>query len=269
MIDQAGIETALIEATTRGKAALVATLFEKLSELQLDDYDREEILEALGEAGKTAALSPNTIRLLSASALLAGPAMAGAKMLARKMSHERGLAAVRQTAPELFQQEPHRAQAIYDLVHSSAPSIATNPVVMGDIMRQMMAMPSIDLGTASAIHGLQRSVPPSDYGAQLAKLKDQTGGMALLTTGDPANMPVAPKVASVMVLAAYRDEKGNPTILDWGRPAIKQADVSHIFGSGGQGTVMDQANQTGAIQPAVAAAPMVPLDLVLQELMAK
>ena len=281
------IEADLVSAHAHGPDHLHAEVFRKLSSLQLDADDRQAVLAMLDHEqrltdAKLAGLVPLTngnananpsggfgfASALALGTLLAAPAMAGVQFLRRQADHDNGWASLQANAPELIRQDPQRARAVYELLHSTAPTVAQNPVVSADLTRQMMAMPMVDIGTVSRLADTGKSIA-SAHGDHHGVL-DGIGGVdnypkrlqamqALLgqkTAGAELRLPVA-----------HVSSDGVPCVFNWASPAIKSAGLTDAFS--GSGTGIEQANNGFGMQQLQQGQTLLPLDAVVRELLAK
>lgn len=267
-------EADLISAAAQGDVVFHSVLFQKLAELNLDVDDRQAIMDMLhDEREKTAAPGGFGIgHALALGSILVPAAMAGAKWLANRSSYDEGWQNLQHMAPEVIAQDPQRARSIYDLLHSTAPNVATNPVVAADLMRQMTSMPMVDLGSIKTMTDVGKNMGGIDeqqYGASNRMFEpiDQYKGRAeafhMLTGGG--------KMASVKLAVRHVSKDGVPCVFDWSTPAMKEAGITDAFTSGfsGNGTTMDQANSATQMEQMAGGQSLLPLDAVVRELLAK
>lgn len=266
-------EADLISAAAHGSAAFHAVLFSKLAELNLDADDRQAVMDMLtDEREKTAAPGGFGVgHALALGSILAPMAMAGAKWLANRSSYDEGWSNLQTLAPEVIQQDPHRARAIYDLLHSTSPNLATNPVVAADLMRQMTAMPMVDIGSVKTLTEVGKNLGSIDEGQYdagnrmfdpLDKYKGRAEAFHMLTGG---------KTASVKLAVKHVSTDGVPCVFDWSTPAMKEAGITDAFtpSFSGSGTALDQANNATQMDQMAAGQSLLPLDAVVRELLAK
>lgn len=277
----AAIEADLVSAAAGGTASLHAEIFNKLAGLMEDPEDVEAILDAFAdvEQGKNAAwydavekIPPNLMKTLSlgamATGVMAGPASAAVRFVRNKHRYSSNLANVQALHPDLFQKNPERAQAIFDLVHSHAPNVAGNPHIAGDLMRQMMAMPQIDLGTVGKLtdissRGSRDATPMSESLFNVADKIAPYGEKpkpAPITqhTHDHTHLPQM-DVPTAQALGPFlkKSSKGK----------TKTAGITDAFV--GSGTNLSQANNATTMQQLEAGSTLMPLDAVVKELLAK
>jgi type II secretory pathway pseudopilin PulG len=161
----AEVEADLISAAAHGENHLFAMVAEKFAELDFDDGDIEAVLDMFMES-KTADMfeeggtgwGDKTMKGLGLAALAAPPIAMGAKFLKDKWQHGQALSGVQEQVPDLFEQDPERAKAMFQLIHSTSPNLASNSVVAGDLMKQMMAAPMVDLGTVGNLSSTHRNL---------------------------------------------------------------------------------------------------------------
>lgn len=140
----AAIDADLISVAHAGSAAIHAQMFQKLAEIITDPDDIDAVvagLQELEEDSKTAAagLQPHPAQMSGASSglekairaaaigsMVAPPVMMGIKYLHGKMQHQHALRNIQTARPDLFQQDPVRAHAIFEMLHDTAPSLAHN-----------------------------------------------------------------------------------------------------------------------------------------------
>ncbi|MFA6132458.1 MAG: hypothetical protein WC869_00425 [Phycisphaerae bacterium] len=266
-------EADLISAAAQGSEVFHSVIFQKLAALKLDVDDRQAIMDMLTEEReKTAAPGGFGIgHALALGSILAPMAISGAKWLANRGSYDEGWHNLQMTAPDVIQQDPARAKSIYDLLHSTAPNIATNPVVAADLMRQMTAMPMVDLGSVKTMSDVGKNmgaIQDQQYGAEnqmfdpLDKYKGRSEAFHMLTGG---------KTASVKLAVRHIAKDGTPCVFDWSTPAMKEAGITDAFTSGfsGNGSTMDQANNATQMEQMAGGQSLLPLDAVVRELIAK
>lgn len=264
----AAIDADLISASAHGPTALHSEIFKKFAALIEDEEDIEAILDGLHDLTKPAksaaptgwgqpAASPlggNLMQTLSMGAMLAGPVMAIAKFIASKGDKDNALKAIQQSAPMLFAQNPQRAAAVFEAIYSTAPNLAKSPMVMADIMKQMMAMPSIDLGTIARLSEIAKNTAP----------RGPSGLENMVSSGAQA---VSGLAGMKRAKFAHKDSKGNPTFFNWRSEACKQAGLTDAFT--GSGTTLEQANNATQMNQMEQGNTMLPLDNIVHELLMK
>ncbi|HSV27927.1 MAG TPA: hypothetical protein VLL76_00170, partial [Candidatus Omnitrophota bacterium] len=144
--------------------------------------------------------------------------------------------------------------------HSSAPHLAQNTLVAKDLLTQMMSMPAIDLGTAKTmadIHqkGTGHVNPGGAFGIDVPYIAGAEKNIAL----------------GKALQGKVEDDKPRPdkvgTVLNWNTPAMKTAGITSMFT--GSGTPAQQADNATNFQMEQAGMPILPLDAIVRELMAK
>lgn len=272
----AEIETHLLAAAVHGPAAVVAAVQQKIAGLQLTAGEREAVLSMLqDEEAKAAAYSftqpsngglATLSKVIALGTALAGPAAAGVQMLRSRMEMDKNWAGVQQAAPDVIAKDPVRARALFELIHKTAPAVASNSVVAGDLLRQMTAMPIVDLGSVDRLANVGKSTGQgSSVASPAAMLTD--AGEAYNTSRDTWDKAFGAKVSHLGTPATNLDSKGQPRVLDWSTPAMKTAGITEPFV--GSGTPIEQANQGFQLSQQAAQLPMLPLDAVVRELLAK
>jgi hypothetical protein len=275
----ASVEADLVSASAQGPAYLHAEIFRKLGEMVKEPDDIEAVLGAIldrqeKDAGwmEDATKAP-VMRTVALGTLLAAPTVAAAKFIINKRRKEQGWTNLQGAVPELVTSNPERAQAMYNLLHDSAPSVATNTPIAADLMRQMMAMPQIDLGTIKGMSDMAKNYSTSAGGGK------PSGGMLEGIRHVPATLvgyqslmsgsPDAPgtKTSSLRVRATHIAEDGTPCVFNWGTRACKMAGLTDAFT--GSGTTMDQANNAFNFNQQEQGNTLLPLDSVVRELMNK
>lgn len=281
----AGIEADLVSAHALGHKQLHAEIFAKFAELVEDPEDIEAMLDAVydeaypakvaaggfgsfgqQQPGAGAGLSLDLMKLLSRGIMLAGPVMAAAKFLSSKSDHDNALHAVQNAAPQLFQQNPQRAQALFEAIYTSAPNIGKNTTLMVDLLHQLMSMPMVDMGTIAKLTEIAKNVSNTSGGGN--PLTQSLGGMSDKLMHQQLSQSMMPrKQASVMVPAKFKAADGRPTVFNWAGEAAKQAGLTDAFT--GSGTNMEQANQATMMNQQESGNTLLPLDSVLHELLMK
>lgn len=243
------LEADLISAAARGKQHLIAELQRKLAALDLDADDRGAILDAMmdktaGPLDATSSFSSRMFPILGLGAMIAPAMIQGARWLASKANAEPAWQRIQVLAPDLMQQDPYRARSLFKLLHGTAPSIAANTDVAVDILRQMMAMPSVDLGTIKGLTGISKdlrepvpTVPGKDIASTVQMIRDPYAGTK------------------------------RSSVLDWSTEACKKAGITDAFM--GSGTAFQQANNQARMTDAQMGLPLLPLDAIVQELLQK
>jgi hypothetical protein len=255
----AALESDLLRASAAGLPALRNVIFSKLGSLIEDEHDLEAVLDAVmdyqesktadGPAAQGAGFMAAMKRqpwpaYLALASLAAAPVAAGARFLSNKNSKDTARQNLMMTAPDLFAKDPARAQALFELLHSTAPHLAQNTVVAKDLMSQMMSMPQVDLGTAKTLTEMRNK----DRGS------DADGGAKILS-------------AAAGTFGKLGKEAAYTPVLNWATPAMKSAGITSLFT--GSGTPAQQADNATNFQMEQAGMPVLPLDSIIQELMAK
>ena len=279
----ADLDADLISASVHGPAHVHSVIFKKLAEIIKEPEDLDCVLGALTDLRiKTAAPGDptpgydvpkstptlggsNALRNVAIGALLAAPAMAGGKWLLGKYQKEQGWNNLMDKEPELIASNPERAEAIYNLIHSSAPHIATNTPIAADIMKQMMAMPQVDLGTVGGMANIHKGFTGGED--KTKGLLENMGQVPAAMVGYHSIITGYPKAASHIPLVSpnHIAKDGTLCILDWSTPACKAAGLTDAFT--GSGMPLDQAN--AATQFGQDSSTMLPLDSVVRELLNK
>jgi len=268
----AAIEADLVSAAAHGKAYLHAEIFKKLGQLIKEPEDLEAVLGGLidaserkiaGQEGRPL-LSPGVVRTVALGALLAAPLTAAGKFLWNKYQKEQGWSNLSAKAPELVGQNPERAKMMYDLLHDTSPNIATNTSPAADLMKQMMAMPQLDIGTVKGLSDVSRNFSAGRGGAEsaitdaLKTVPAVAAGYQVLHSG---------KLSSAQVKANHVSKDGMPCILDWSTEAAKQAGITDAFS--GSGLPVEQANNAFNMNQQEMGNTLLPLDMIVKELMSK
>jgi hypothetical protein len=275
-VNHSAAEADLISAAANGPAAVYGVLLQKLAELNLDTADRAAVLDRLEEIElqndrvptKQAFLSEPVVRALALGTMIAGPAAAGIGAIMDARAKSKGFADLQATAPELMQ-DPVRGKALYDLLYSSAPTVAQNTPIAADLMRQMSAQPNIDLGTVGRLADIRKSMTgqKSDGGTPVGRLL--SGVKDVGTMGQAANVlssgSFGGKTASVRANHIALD--GTPCFFNWGAEPMKTAGLTDAFS--GSGTPMEQASNAYDMGQQTQQYPLMPLDAVVRELLAK
>jgi hypothetical protein len=243
------LEADLISAAARGKQHLIAELQKKLAAMDLDADDRGAILDAMmdktaGPLDATSSFSSRMFPILGLGAMIAPAMIQGARWLSSKANAEPAWQRIQVLAPDLMQQDPYRARSLFKLLHGTAPSIAANTDVAVDILRQMMAMPSVDLGTIKGLTGISKdlrepipTVPGKDIASTVQMIRDPN---------------------------PYTKRS---SVLNWSTQACKNAGITDAFM--GSGTAFQQANNQARMTDAQMGLPLLPLDAIVQELLQK
>lgn len=284
------LQTELVCAAAISPAHLHATMFRKLAELQLDGDDAFAIVQMLeAEHAKDEAnqhkcaaegmpmqqsIAPSLVRTLAMGSMLSVPAMAMIKKIKQQQMKDEGWASLVNHAPELHQQDPERLRAVYDLLHSTAPSVAQNPIVASDIAKQMMAMPLMDVGTVGRLATTGKDIAATQGDGKgflenasdmVEKLPGRVKGMQMLTTG---------KFSEFGVPVAYINSQGVKCAFNWATPAMKSAGITDAMGGNDQGAVgsgdpLQQAGNAFEMNQNTMGSNMLPLDAVVRELLMK
>ena len=285
------LQTELVCAAALGPVHLHAAMFQKLAALKLDGDDVFAIVQMLeaerakdeacqhkqaaaGEPVKQA-VDPGLVRSIAMGSMLSVPAMAMINKIRGQQQKDEGWAGLVSHAPELHQQDPERLRAVYDLLHSTAPSVAQNPLVAADLAKQMMAMPLMDVGTVGRLATTGKDIAsargdgPKDMwtqgGEALKGLPDRVRGIQMLTTG---------KMAEFAVPVSYTDPRGVKCAFNWATPAMKAAGLTDLVSGSDQGAVgsgnnMEQAGNAFEMNQNTMGSNMLPLDAVVRELLMK
>jgi hypothetical protein len=282
----AAIDADLISVAHEGPAAIHAVVFQKLAELGLDEpEDIEAVLVGLGELekSKTAEFAAmpggkkpgyeNAMRAVALGSMVAAPATAAVKFLMAKRAKENALSNLQSSAPDLFQQNPQRAEAMFDLLHDSAPNVAQNTPVAADLMRQMMAAPQLDIGTVGRLSDVGKNYATIEgkdkgHGGVLDGIKNAPGymsGAKAIITGQPGGSSGDSKHAGVTVPCNHVTADKVPCFFDWSSDACKEAGLTDAFT--GSGDTMDQADQAFNFSQMEQGNTLLPLDTVVRELM--
>ncbi len=281
------LQTLLICAAANGPAHLHAAMKQKLASLRLTAEDAFAVVAMLNEelaadetnqfkqaaAGRvvTASLNPSLVRSLALGTMLSVPAAGFIRGLQQQKLKDEGWANLVNRAPDLHQQDPERLRAVYDLMHSTAPNLAQNSVVAGDVARQMMSMPLVDVGTVSRLATTGKDMASSSgdgspsFHDNLEALPNRLKAVQLLTSG---------KTASFGVPVSYTDPRGVKCAINWASPAMKEAGITDLVGGSnasavGSGTALEQANNAFDMNQSTMGTNMLPLDAVVRELMMK
>lgn len=279
----AEIEADLVSASIHGDIAFVAEMQSKIAGMDLDADDVEAILEDLTQvreiseklAFSTAAmpgavtglgrLSANAGKLLNIAALgtvVGAPLLAGAKFFSQRRAKDEAWDRVVTHHPEMVATDPQRARAVFDLLHSTAPNVAQNTPVAGDLMKQMLAMPMLDLGTTASLARMGKDMQPHggaqsnlQNAAQLQSLSGAfKGAHALLTS-------------RAVVPVVYRTADKVACVFDWGNDVMKTAGITDAFMGGG--LPIEQADNGTSMNQRASGMSLLPLDAVIRELLAK
>jgi hypothetical protein len=256
----AAVEADLISAASEGAAALHSEVFKKFASLIENTDDATAIFDAVTDAieeVKEAGNWANGLNIAGAgiglAGALAGPVMSVVKSIADRNKKAQALQRLQQAAPQLFQQNPQRAQAIFDLVFNAAPDIAANTIIMADLMTQMTAMPMLDLGTVGKLIDIAKS---------RAQTSQANGPQPSIFSPHKGMMELGDKMQGMSgKLSSYKP------VLNWGTEAIKKAGLTDSFT--GSGTTLEQANNGTMMDQQGMGSSMMPLDAVVRELIEK
>lgn len=256
----AAVEADLISAASEGAAALHSEVFKKFASLIENTDDATAVFDAVTDAieeVKEAGNWANGLNIAGAgiglAGALAGPVMSVVKSIADRNKKAQALQRLQQAAPQLFQQNPQRAQAIFDLVFNAAPDIAANTIIMADLMTQMTAMPMLDLGTVGKLIDIAKS---------RAQTSQANGPQPSIFSPHKGMMELGDKMQGMSgKLSSYKP------VLNWGTEAIKKAGLTDSFT--GSGTTLEQANNGTMMDQQSMGSSMMPLDAVVRELIEK
>ena len=263
----AEIEADLVSAARYGMPHLHSEIYQKIAALDLDADDVKAVLDTLCEVeeGKTAnAANPNLMRTIALGTMLAAPLAAGAKFLMGQQSYNTGWQNLTARHGDILGQDPIRAKAIYDLLHQTSPNLAQNTPVAADLMRQMMSMPMVDVGTVGRLAQTGKDMRPREDGGMLETM--QKGVSNAKTNVDLANT-LFKGAAHFAIPVQHVAEDGTQCVFDWSTEPMKQAGITDAFS--GSGSTMDQANNAFQLNQQAQGATLLPLDAVVRELMAK
>lgn len=267
-------EADLISAAVHGPSAVYGMLLTKLAELELDAGDRLALLDALEDVEqknasateKQAFMSPNVVRALAVGSMIAAPVSAGVSALMDARRKAQGYEALHQVAPEVMQ-DPVRSKAMYDLLYSAAPNVATNTPVAADLLRQMSAQPNIDLGTVGRLSDIRKNMmTKGDGGSGVMDGVKNIGTIG--TAANVLNSGTFPgKSAGATIRANHIALDGTACFFNWAAEPMKQAGLTDAFS--GSGTPMEQASQAYDMGQQTQQYPLMPLDAVVRELLMK
>lgn len=277
----AAIEADLISAHAQGDVHLHAEIYTKFAALIEDEQDIEAALDgladlanppkvAVGGFGSFGAAQPaaggamgsDLMGMLAKAVMIAGPLIAGAKFLSSKADHDRALQTTQMTYPQLFQQNPARANALFEAVYSSAPNIGKNTILMGDLLKQLMSMPMVDMGTIARLTEISKNTSQGSQGGGnplingISELSKKMTDARLMGSMKTSSFP-----------ANFKAADGRATVFNWGSEAAKLAGLTDAFT--GSGTNLEQANQATMMNQQQSGSSMLPLDSVLHELLMK
>jgi hypothetical protein len=256
----AAVEADLISAAADGAPALHSEVFKKFASLIENADDATAIFDGVTDAieeVKAASGWANGLNIAGAgiglAGALAGPVMSVVKSIADRNKKSQALQKLQQAAPQLFQQNPQRAQAIFDLVFNAAPDIAANTIIMADLMTQMTSMPMLDLGTVGKLIDIAKS---------RAQTTQAIGPQSGLFSPHKGMMELGDKVQGMAgKIGSYKP------VLNWSTEAIKKAGLTDSFT--GSGTTLEQANNGTMMDQQGMGSSMMPLDAVVRELIEK
>lgn len=256
----AAVEADLISAAADGASALHSEVFKKFAALVENTEDATAVFDAVTETieeFKAASGWANGLNIAGAgiglAGALAGPVMSVMKSIADRNKKAQALQKLQQSAPQLFQQNPQRAQAIFDLVFNAAPDIAANTIIMADLMTQMLSMPMLDLGTVGKLIDIAKS---------RAQTTQALGPQSGMFTPHKGMMELGDKMQGMGAkISSYKP------VLNWGTEAMKKAGLTDSFT--GSGTTLEQANNGTMMDQQGMGSSMMPLDAVVRELIEK
>lgn len=266
--------------------AVIAEMQSKIAEMNLDADDIDAILNDLtdiseaktklafapmaampgsGVGGTLGRLSGSAGKLLNIAALgtIAGaPIAAAAKFIGNRRAKDEAWNRLVVSHADLVGTDPVRARAVFDLLHSTAPNVATNTPVAGDLMRQMLSMPQLDLGTTAGLARMGKDMQP---GSSRQGLLQTASSLQGLSGGfDKAAELISSKA---VVPVAYTSSKGVPCVFDWGNDVMKTAGITDAFIGGG--LPIEQADNGTSLNQQASGMSLLPLDAVIRELLAK
>jgi hypothetical protein len=257
----AEVETALVTAAALGEPHLHSAIFKKFAELEMDEADLDAVMSALADEQEKNAgvwdtmMNPRLQSAVGMGAMLSVPLMAGANMLLGKAKHDAAKNSLMQAIPELVSRDPQRVDAIFEMLYQTAPNIAGNTLIAADLVKQMMSMPMIDLGTVSKLIDIAKSRAQSTVKSPSMLSEIAGAGSAVSQLGN----------ALQGVKAAHICTDGTKTFFDWGSDNCKVAGITDAFQ--GNGTTMEQANNASQFNQMDSG--LLPLDNVVKELLAK
>jgi len=289
----AAIEADLISAAGEGATALHSEIFKKFAALIEEPEDVGLIFDAVTDTieqeKKTAATWGEGLGIAGAgiglAGALAGPVSSIVSHFMNQQKKSKALSDAQAMAPQLFEQNPGRAQAIFDLIFNSAPDLASNTVLLVDLLTQMMSMPMLDLGTISKMVEISkmRAETSRNSGSMFAGNPAMTGfGQALGGVGDRMTAMRQPGFIDQLGRAPTMPEQirgglppgdGAPKhaeykpVLNWATEAAKKAGLTDSFT--GSGDMMQQANQGTQMDDMSMGSSMMPLDSIVRELIQK
>jgi hypothetical protein len=280
----AAIDADLISVAHAGSAAIHAQMFQKLAEIITDPDDIDAVVAGLQElqedckiasAGPQGSPAPTSasssglekaIRAAAIGSMVAPPVLMGIKYLHGKMRHQEALRNIQTLRPDLFQQDPVRAHAIFEMLHDTAPSLAHNTPIAADLVGQMMAAPQIDLGTASRMTEMGKNIAQS-RGKEGPLDRIQHGFSSAGDYGRGIQTAVTGKVSEAKVAARHLTTDRVLTFFDWSSEICKTAGITDAFT--GNGDTMTQAGNAFNASMLDAGNTMLPLDTIVRELINK
>ena len=282
----AAIEADLISAHAMGDKHLHAEIYNKFAALIEDEHDIEAALDGLADlanppkvavggfgsfgaqqAQSGGMMGGDLMGMLAKAVMIAGPIIAGAKFLGAKADHDRALQTTQMAYPQMFQQNPARANALFEAIYSSAPNIGKNTILMGDLLKQLMSMPMVDMGTIARLTEISKNTAQKDQGGILNNISDMSKKMTESYISSSMKPSTQPPMKPSMFRADFKSASGQPTVFNWGSEAAKLAGLTDAFT--GSGTNMEQANQATMMNQQQSGSSMLPLDSVLHELLMK
>jgi hypothetical protein len=261
----AAIEADLISASAKGLRHLHAEVFRKFAAMDMDAADLEAVMNGIMDEQEKCAANPLSSLgvgpALALGALIGAPLAAGAGFLLSLAKRDQAFNALKGRCPDLLQADPARFHAMFDLLWQHAPTVAGNPVVAGDVIRQLMALPMVDLGTVAKITGMYKSAPTAP---SVLSMAHEQGIKSIVGESGKA---VYHKISGLQVPVNHIAADGTRCFFDWGTDACKEAGITDAFLGGG--TNLEQANQAYQMGQAQSGAGFLPLDSVVKELVMK
>ena len=263
----AEVEADLISASALGASYLHAEAYAKFSALNMDEGDLAAVMDGLLiEQEKTAFLgTPGFGQALVLGALLAPPLMTGAGMMLNKMKRDAAFEGLKRAVPDLAARDPQRLESLFSLLFTASPTVAANTLVAADLIKQMMAMPMIDLGTVGRLIDLAKHKPESSDPMFGKMTEGALGAYGKGVGGYTAETMGLGKTSSVKVAHIAND--GTRCILNWNTEACKTAGITDAFV--GNGTGLDQANNAQSATQMQDGSGLLPLDNIVRELIMK